>query len=195
MTKMHKQNKKYSYSLSVLSLLCGILFISCASSTPNIVNLEMNGDKLEVSLHALSDSTHTLEMRVNGKPHSSWPLKYPVYQFTYGDITGDGIPEVAVGVIKPTRFDPHPNKRLFLFRITDDYYIRPLWLGSRVSQPLEDFTISCENDSVFIRTMEKEQSGKFLIARYYWKGFGITFNDYVKREITASKAQRLLVNR
>lgn len=169
-----------------------VAILSSCTVKPDKFNLTIHGDKLEISLKASSDSTYILQMNVNGELHSEWPLNYPVYRFDYGDITNNGIPEIAVGVIKSTRFDPKPAKRLFLFRITDEYYIRPLWLGSRVSQPLVDFCISDEKDSAYIRTIEREQSGKFMVARYYWKGFGIAFNDYVEREITEDKAQLLL---
>lgn len=62
-------------------------------------------------------------------------------------------PEIIVGVIKPTRFDPKPDKRLFIYRIADEAYIRPLWLGSRVAQPLEDFRIIREETPTRIRTL------------------------------------------
>ena len=75
------------------------------------------------------------------------------------------MPEIIVGVIKPTRFDPKPDKRLFIYRIADEAYIRPLWLGSRVAQPLEDFRVIREHTPVLIRTMERERSGKYLIDR------------------------------
>lgn len=172
----------------LLIFLVFVLF-SCKTKRDRL-DFIRNGDRLEISLKALSDSTSALQMKVNGEFHSEWPLNYPVYRFDYGDITGDGVPEIAVGVVKTTRFDRNLAKRLFLFRITDDFYIRPLWLGSRVAQPLEDFCIFAENDSVYIRTIEKEQSGKYLVARYYWKGFGLAFNDYLKREITKKQAQR-----
>lgn len=177
-----------------LLLFIAMVFLSCTPKSNDTLITELDGNRLEVSLKALTDSTNTLQLTVNGLLHSEWPLNYPVYRFDYGDVTGDGIPEIAVGVIKPTRFDPKPDKRLFLFRITGQYDIRPLWLGSRVAQPLADFRISSERDSVYIRTMEREQSGKYLVARYYWKGFGIAFHDYIEREINVNRAQQLLIN-
>lgn len=185
-------NKPYKrVHIYFLIALFGSTLFSCTTGR-NKMSTEIDGNKLVVSLVSLTDSTYSLQMNVNGEYHSEWSLNYPVYRFDYGDITGDGIPEIAVGVIKPTRFDPKPDKRLFLFRITNDFYIRPLWLGSRVSQPLADFRLSHESDSVYIRTMEREQSGKYLVARYYWKGFGILFKDYIEREVTENRAQLLL---
>ena len=117
---------------------------------------------------------------------------YPVYQFDYGDITGNGVPEIIVGVIKPTRFDPKPDKRLFIYRIADEAYIRPLWLGSRVAQPLEDFRIIREETPTRIRTLEREHSGNFLVAEYIWRGFGLDFKRYLKREVKKQEAIHIL---
>ena len=119
-------------------------------------------------------------------------MPYPVYQFDYGDITGNGVPEIIVGVIKPTRFDPKPDKRLFIYRIADEAYIRPLWLGSRVAQPLEDFRIIREETPTRIRTLEREHSGNFLVAEYIWRGFGLDFKRYLKREVKKQEAIHIL---
>ena len=137
---------------------------------------------MEVSLNKESDSLYVIHLNTDQPSHSVWKLPYPVYQFDYGDVTGDGMPEIIVGVIKPTRFDPKPDKRLFIYRIADEAYIRPLWLGSRVAQPLEDFRVIREHTPVLIRTVERERSGKFLIAEYAWRGFGLDFKGYLKRE-------------
>lgn len=152
-------------------------------------------DTLEIALNKQSDSLYHMEVAVNGTLHSRWPLVYPVYRFDYGNIRGDGQTDIAVGVIKPTRFDLKADKRLFLFRITDDYYIRPLWLGSRVAQPLVDFRLTDKEEKGYIRTVEKEKSGNYLVATYRWKGFGLEFIAYVEREITLSEARKLLHNK
>ena len=100
--------------------------------------------------------------------------------------------EIIVGVIKPTRFDPKPDKRLFIYRIADEAYIRPLWLGSRVAQPLEDFRIIREETPTRIRTLERERSGNFLVAEYIWRGFGLDFKRYLKREVKKQEAIHIL---
>ena len=77
---------------------------------------------MEVSLNKESDSLYVIHLNTDQPSHSVWKLPYPVYQFDYGDVTGDGMPEIIVGVIKPTRFDPKPDKRLFIYRIADEAY-------------------------------------------------------------------------
>ncbi|NDV95639.1 nuclear receptor-binding factor 2 [Dysgonomonas sp. 521] len=146
---------------------------------------------MTINLHTYSDTLSAIELRIDDSLHSSWPLRYPVYQFDHGNITGDKT-VIAVGVIKPTRFDPKPDKRLFLFKITDDNYIRPLWLGSRVAQPLEDFKVINSLEPALIRTIEREQDGTFLVAKYKWRGFGLEFIDYIRRGISLEEAQKLL---
>lgn len=89
-------------------------------------------------------------------------------------------------------FDPKPDKRLFIYRIADEAYIRPLWLGSRVAQPLEDFRIIREETPTRIRTLERERSGNFLVAEYIWRGFGLDFKRYLKREVKKQEAIHIL---
>lgn len=47
---------------------------------------------------------------------------------------------------------------------------------------MEDFRVIREHTPVLIRTVERERSGKFLIAEYAWRGFGLDFKEYLKRE-------------
>ena len=49
-----------------------------------------------------------------------------------------------------------------------------------------------EHTPVLIRTVEQERSGKFLIAEYAWRGFGLDFKGYLKRETEEKGAHRLI---
>ena len=181
-----------SYRIYFL-ILTGLLsiFYSCHKDSDKF-EWKVNQRHIEVSLNKKSDSLYVIHLNTDQPSNSTWKLPYHVYQFDYGDITGNGIPEIVVGVIKPTRFDPKPDKRLFIYRIADETYIRPLWLGSRVAQPLENFRIIREETPVRIRTMERERSGNFLIAEYTWRGFGLDFKRYLKREVGKQEAVRIL---
>lgn len=159
----------------ILLLIFKLLLLCSCSKSTNQFEWTVDGKQLKIHLEQKSDSLYVLHLNTDQPFHSSWNLPYPVYRFDYGDITGDGNPEIIVGVIKPTRFDPKPYKRLFIYRIANEAYIRPLWLGSRVAQPLEDFRIIHTKNIAQIRTMERERSGNFLIAEYKWKGFGLDF--------------------
>ncbi len=154
-----------------------------------------NKDKtITIELVQLSDTNHTLRLSVNDSLHSEWKLDYPVFHMDFGDIDNNESPEILVGVIKTTRFDPHLNKRLFIFKITENLYIRPKWLGSRLGQPLEDFKLIIENGLSFIKTIEKEKDGTYLVCKYKWRGFGLEFVEYVARNISQKKAESLLNN-
>jgi hypothetical protein len=45
---------------------------------------------MEVSLNKESDSLYVIHLNTDQPSHSVWKLPYPVYQFDYGDVTGDG---------------------------------------------------------------------------------------------------------
>jgi len=178
---------------SYILIFFALLFIVSCEKDKNNFSFEIEGKNVNVSMNRHSDSLYVLELFTGDSLLSTWKLEYPVYRFDCADVTGDGIPEIAVGTIKKTRFDPKPDKRLFLFRVTDGLYIRPLWLGSRVGQPLEDFRL--KDGTGIIRTIEKEQNGTYLVAEYKWKGFGLEFKEYIKREITLKEAKGILYDK
>lgn len=178
--------------LSLLWALIFICFLSSCQKKEKSFNSRINGKDIRVSLEQCSDSLSILKLFVNDSLSSTWDLKYPVYQFAFGDVNNDSIPDILVGTIKSTRYDPKIDKRLFIFKITNNYYIRPMWLGSRVSQPLVDFALKEQYPISRIRTIEREQDGTFLVAEYRWRGFGLDFIRYVERNISKEKAQQEL---
>jgi hypothetical protein len=106
-------------------------------------------------------------------------------------VNNDGMEDLAVGVIKPTRRDPVARKRLFLFQVRNQSII-PLWLGSSLSHPMEDFLLYKNGSRFVVRSIELEKSKRYLIAEYEWFGFGLSFTKYLHRELSLDKAQRLL---
>jgi hypothetical protein len=122
---------------------------------------------------------------------NSWHFNYEVFRIDTGDVNNDNSTDILVGVIKSTRFDPVSRKRLFIFKLFEGY-IRPLWLGSKVSQPLIDFKfIKCNSEGV-VRTIESEKDQSYLVAEYRWRGFGLGFMHYLAREITIHQAYKIL---
>lgn len=55
--------------------------------------------KGEIRLEHIHDSLSVLRHFIDGTEVSEWELPYPVYRFDCGDLTGNGTPEIAVGVI------------------------------------------------------------------------------------------------
>lgn len=179
------------YCILFFSIIAVWSLCSCEKDKKKF-HAKIEDKDITILLEQYSDSLYALNLFVDDSLNSTWELKYPVYQIDFGDVNNDGIPNILVGTIKPTRFDPKPDKRLFIFKITKDYYIRPLWLGSRVSQPLVDFKLKEQKPISKIRTLEKEPDGTYLVAEYCWRGFGLQFTEYLKRNISLNEAQKEL---
>lgn len=129
----------------------------------------------QLHLQALTDSTYELQHLIGGTIVSQWPLRYRVYRFDCGDVTGDSIPEIVVGTIKATHYHPDLDRRLFIFHLVKQRHIRPLWLGSRVSHPLLDFKVERDSIPALIHTWERSLEGDTLQHLYRQKGFGLKF--------------------
>lgn len=163
------------YHLSVCAcVIAGWMAVAC-TDIPRYTYRNSKGEKRVISLECVNDSLYILHHTVNGTSVSDWKLPYPVYRFECGDLTGDGIPEIAVGVIKPTRYFPRPEKRLFLFKLYKERWIRPLWLGSRLARPLMDFQMVRDSVPARILTTERKADGSFVQALYRQEGFGLIF--------------------
>jgi hypothetical protein len=121
-----------------------------------------------------------------------WRLNYPVYQFDCDDINNDGLPEITVGVIKRTRYDSICRRRLFIFKLYDGKYIRPLWLGSRVAYPLVDFRIVSKSGEKHLRTLEQNGENSFVVAEYKLDSFGLKWIRYIQKDIDRKKAEKIL---
>jgi hypothetical protein len=111
-------------------------------------------------------------------------FKYKPYKLDTGDVNRDGVTDILVGLIKPTKFDPTEKKRLFIIRI-DDGQLRPLWLGTRVCQELYDFK---SLDNGIIQTIEKTKKGNYAVGQYRWQSFGLTLITYLHNEISLTDA-------
>ena len=90
-------------------IFTGLLLMFCSCRKENRFEWQVNQRHMEVSLNKESDSLYVIHLNTDQPSHSVWKLPYPVYQFDYGDVTGDGMPEIIVGVIKPTRSTPNPT--------------------------------------------------------------------------------------
>lgn len=171
-------NKMYLVGLMILCLSCKE---HCAEH-PSF-EFEQGMERIRVDLIRLTDSSYQIKAVTNrpdrGVQVSTWALNYPVYRFDCADVDGDGCLDIAVGVVKRTRFDPVVRKRLFLFKLFEGY-VRPLWLGSRLSQPLEDFRLDKTHTPALIHAVEQSPDGSLVDAEYRWRGFGLEFVRYLK---------------
>jgi len=124
------------------------------------------------SLRHTHDSTAVLTLG-QGRNADSRQLPYHTFAFDTADVTADGRKEALVGVVKTTRFDPRPARRLFVFRDVRGR-IRPLWLGSRLCGQLHDFCTEADGTVV---TLERDNRGTWFVGRYRWDNFGFVLSD------------------
>jgi|SRR5690349_3891098 len=173
----------------LLLFILSVLLSACETENERELELESNGEILKISI-TTDGKVNYLQCHLNDSVTSTWPLRYPVYKLLKGDVNNDGEQDLAVGVIKSTRRDPIARKRLFLFRVKNRSII-PLWLGSSLSQPLEDFSVRSVDSVTVIRSIEVEKSKRYLIAEYEWFGFGLSFRKYLHRELSLDEAREL----
>jgi len=90
-----------------------------------------------------------------------------------GDINGDGVPEIALCVYKTAKFHPVMAKRPFFFDLIDGNLI-PVWLGSRLSRPFDDYILYDidGNNTDELISVELLENGNRVVTLYSWKGFG-----------------------
>ncbi len=96
-----------------------------------------------------------------------------------GDIDGDGIEDISIGVYKESPFHPIMAKRPFIYNFKDGRLI-PKWRGSRLSRPFVDYVFyDLDKDGIDeIVSIEILENDKKLINSYKWKGFG--FEGFVE---------------
>ncbi len=168
-----------SYLASSVALL-----LSCQQK-PSYHFESTNG---EILIQQRSDTTYRIASINQQGDSTFWELPYPVYQCKVADINGDGSKEVIVGVIKPTRFDSVTRKRVFVYKQVEDV-IRPLWLGSRLGMPLEDFSVMETETGNRLFTIEQEAERGFAVGEYEWDRFGFKLIRYVIRNCSFREAK------
>lgn len=155
-----------------------LAFLPAACGRETGTDGEYVQDRYRIRLERRADSLSVLRLYVDGTERDSMRLPYPVYRFDCGDLTGDGLPEVCVGVVKPTRYWPE-GRRLFIYHLHRGRYIRPLWLGSRVGRPLVDFRVCRDSVPACIHTVERGADSVTVRSEYFLMGFGLQFRKYI----------------
>jgi len=119
-------------------------------------------------------------------------LTHKVIKLRQADIDNDGKDEVIIGAFRSTALDTVKRYRINIWKL-DSNLIKPKWLGSFLPHPLYDFEIFRVNNNNFIRTIEYEENGLYLVSEYKWHSFGLKHIRYLERNISIDKARNLLI--
>lgn len=120
------------------------------------------------------------------------------WKIALGDVDGNGIDEISMGVYKESPLHPVMAKRPFIYSFIDGE-MQPKWRGSRLSRPFIDYDFyDIDHDGVDeLISIEILKEGRNLINVYKWKGFGfegfIEGGDYESIEELDKKESGILV--
>ena len=112
--------------IGVIGLLC-LTLVGCDQE--RAYTYQSDGKECRIKLETVNDSTWEVQHYIGDSLTDVWTLCDSVYQFDCGDLTGDGRPEILVGVIRATRYRPEPDKRLFIFKLFKGMFARILMMG------------------------------------------------------------------
>ncbi len=102
------------------------------------------------------------------------PKRWNAWKLEIGDVEGDGIQELVLGVRKPTRFYRAEDNGLFILGWNGNYAYSK-WLGSRLSKPYLDFALALLDDPSAVRVVSLEtlRDRRLCIVVYRWRSFGL----------------------
>lgn len=108
-----------------------------------------------------------------------------------GELDGDGITEICIGVWKKARFDPVYANRLQVFAWREGR-LRPKWFGTRMAGPLLDFSLrDLDGDGRGeLVTKERRRGGGTVMMRYEWGEFGFVEPRVMNSPLSSSLPRR-----
>lgn len=137
------------------------------------VDLEGDGETEHITF--VPRTENSLSIRRNGR--LLWqgvPKRWNAWKLEIGDVDGDGVQELVLGVYKPTRFYPVHGNGLFILGWNGEYAYSK-WLGSRLARPFVDFALFSLDDqpTMEVASLETLRDERRCLTVYRWRSFGL----------------------
>lgn len=179
------EKKKYIFFIFIVFIFLFFLLQIQSMETMDKKEAYLIKDKkYMIELHKNKNQKYANEIIIdsiddNDKKFTKDVSNINVWKLEVGDIDGDGIDEVGLGVYTQSPLHPIDAKRPYIYSFSGIELI-PKWRGSRLSRPFVDFVFyDVDKDKTDeILSIELLEDGAYIINSYKWKGFG--FEGYLE---------------
>lgn len=116
-----------------------------------------------------------------GKAVDSKTFNDSIASITVVDADNDGNEDLAIGIIKASRWSAVKSLKMHLYKIREGR-ILPLWRSSKLTRNMQDFCFTRDNDTTAALVIEKSPASRFNLIEFQWKYFGMKYVRYVLQD-------------
>ncbi|WP_050747999.1 FG-GAP repeat protein [Peptoniphilus sp. oral taxon 386] len=168
----------------ILLILSALVFLKFKNTLYDSIAIKNNeGEEVTVNVYKniFSKYANVIEIVSENRKEKivfSGKKKINIWKLDAGDVDGDGIDEIALGVYKKSPHHRVMANRVFLYNISG-LELKPKFRASRLGLPFTEFLLyDIDEDGAFeIISIEEKDNYKF-IAAYNYKNFSI-YRDYI----------------